>query len=90
MEGIMLVKDITTTTSPSCVSDLVGRIKNIDWVWLQAKEANTVNILWGNADTQIMELLPGGSVILPFSDINVIYVKAASGTAGLNITVRSL
>ena len=85
----MTVKEVTLDTSSVCVSDIIGRITNIEWVWLQAKAANTVNIQWGSHETQAMEILPGGSVILPFKDIGIIYVKAASSTAGLAVTVRS-
>ena len=54
-------------------------------VVIQAQNANTVTIAIGDADNQVIELLPGDSVTIPIHNINQLYHTAlAVGTSQLN------
>lgn len=47
----------------------------------QAHPNNTNMVLLGNSSTQAIVLSAGGSVALPISNINQIYVKSNTGSA---------
>lgn len=53
-------------------------------VIVQADPDNTVDVFFGTSGSQPMQLLPGQAVRLKVSNVNLVYVKTASGTATVN------
>ena len=75
---------VTATTSPTplpaqACSELV----------VQSDPGNTVNVLVGNNSSQYVVLEPGDSITLCVSNANLVYHKATSASATLNILARS-
>jgi len=58
-------------------------------VLIQSDPDNTANVFVGNATSQSIKLLPGGSVTIPAANRNLVYAKAASGTQTVNYLGRS-
>lgn len=56
---------------------------------VQAKNANTANVLIGNSTDQVIELAAGQSITLPVTDLALVYLDAASGTQNVVYLARS-
>lgn len=57
-------------------------------VLVQNDPDSTINILLGNATLQPIDLVPGDTVTLNVTNLNVIYYRTPSGTATLNYLAR--
>jgi len=77
--GIAAGTKVCTTTASAVAAD-----QPCVEVLCQADPANTVNVLIGDAALQPIALTPGASIIVPVSNVNLIYAKSASLTATLN------
>ncbi len=58
-------------------------------ILIQSAPTNTVNISVGSATSQSIVLVPGQSLTLSLSNLNLLYAVAASGTPVLDWMVRS-
>ncbi len=58
-------------------------------ILIQNAPSNTVNISIGSATSQSIVLVPGQSMTLSLSNLNLLYAVAASGTPALNWVVIS-
>ncbi|MBC7107664.1 MAG: hypothetical protein H5T41_02570 [Methanomassiliicoccales archaeon] len=53
-------------------------------VLCQADPDNTSDVLIGSATTQPVKLRPGQNIVIPCSNVNLLYAKSSAGTAVLN------
>jgi hypothetical protein len=57
-------------------------------VLIQNDPSSLVNLLVGDVTSQPVVLTPGQHIVLPVSNLNLVYAKSASSTATLNYLYR--
>lgn len=68
-------KELTTTTAAALSAGQVCRA-----VAVQNDPNNSVDVLVGDADSQVWQLVPGDSVTLGVTDVSMVYAKNVSST----------
>lgn len=81
----MRVKQIDVPTTPKNLVQLLDEvIKTAGSIGLQAPEANTNIVYFGDLTSQPIELRPKANAHIPVSSLKAVYVK---GTSGDKITI---
>jgi len=78
----VFVKDLSVGTSPV---QLDADSKYRDEIIVLADHANTDKVLVGTSSSQLFTLIAGAAVGVKRSALNLIYVKAASGTQVVHV-----
>lgn len=79
----LLAGSVTADDSADALPD-----QGCSQVLLQNDPDSTINILVGNSTLQPIDLVPGATVTLNVTNLNVIYYKTPSSTATLNYLAR--
>lgn len=77
----------TSTLSTSAAA--IGSSQACTAVLVQSDPTNTVDMVMGNASTQPIRLVPGQTILIPVTNINLVYAKSISSTPTLNWLARS-
>lgn len=72
------------TTALTTTATAIAGANAVTEILLQADQANTADIMIGSASAQPIRLTPGQSTRIRVTNTNLVYAKAASGSATLN------
>lgn len=77
------------TLSTSGTAAAIAASQAISEVVIQNDPDNTDDILVGNSTAQTIQIKPGNAIVLPVSNLALVYAKSVSGTPTLNYLGRS-
>lgn len=77
------------TLSTSTVAAALAASQKTREVLVQNDPDNTVDIFVGSSSAQPIQLKPGDSLVVPVSNLALLYAKSASGTPVLNYLGRA-
>lgn len=79
---------VAGTNGLTTSAEVLAATDEVNECLIQNDPDNTVDILIGDSSSQVIQLQPGQSIVIPIQDPNTIWLKSVSGTPTANFLCR--